>query len=98
VGTFRKATAESRGGFESDTPIADPDSLAGRALLIRHGDGTTHGWTIDHVENNRLGTKIFVREEPGFTLDSNTGDATYYQFPLATSAGPHVFRICRMAR
>ncbi len=98
VGTFRKSTPGSRGGFESDTPIPDPDALAGRAVLIRHGDGTTHGWTIDRVENSRKGTKIFVREEPGFNLDPNTGDATYYQFPLATPPGPHAFRISRIAR
>ena len=100
TGSFRRSSAENqnRGSFESNTPLPDPDSLKGRVLLIRHGDGTSHGWTVDRVANLRKSARIFVREEPGFDIDPGTGEARYYQFPLATAPGPHEFRISRIAR
>ena len=98
TGVTRRPEETSRGWFEVDAPIAEPDSTVGRALLIRHGDGVTHGWTIQRVENQRRSARIFVREEPGFELDPASGAARFYQFPQATYPGPHTFRISRLAR
>lgn len=98
TGSFRRSSAENRGSFETNAPLSDPDSLKGRVLLIRHGDGTSHGWTIDRVANLRKSARIFVREEPGFDIDPTSGEARYYQFPLATAPGPHEFRVARIAR
>lgn len=88
-----------RGWFEAERPIVDADALAGRALLIRHGDGTARGWTLDHVENASDGTsRLFVLEEPGFQIDPETGEAVYYQYPGRRVPGPHEFTISRIAR
>ena len=98
-GVVRQASGESRGWFESDTPMPDAPALAGRALLIRHGDGTVRGWTLVQVKNVARGARLFVREEPGFALEKGRdGEARYYQFPRTSKPGPHHFRIARIAR
>ncbi len=98
IGVTRKPDDASRGWFEVDEPIAEPDSAVGRTLLIRHGDGATHGWTIQRVENQRRSARIFVREEPGFELDRASGAARFYQFPHMSYSGPHTFRVSRLTR
>ena len=100
-GVTRRASAEGRGGFEAEGTIADPESLAGRTLLIRHGDGSVRGWTLARVDapaREKALARLLVREEPGFRLDPATGAAHYYQFPRGTAPGPHTFRIDRIAR
>jgi hypothetical protein len=100
VAVTRGGTAAGRGSFVTDTPVADPDLLVGRTLLIRHGDGTTRGWTLTRVENTPDGAaaRLHVHEEPGFTIAGDTGAARYYQFPRDSAAGPHRFTISRIAR
>ena len=78
----RFPTAEGRGWFETDAEVPDDPALVGRTLLIRHGDGTTHGWTLRRVErvpNRRV--RLYVREEPGFLIEGADRSARYYQFP-----------------
>ena len=66
---------------------------------IRHGDGTTRGWTLVRVENTPDGrARLLVREEPGFQIDPESRDAVYYQFPGTRIPGPHRFRVARIAR
>ena len=97
VAASRQRGSGSRGWFVSDTPLPDVETLAGRALLVRHGDGTTHGWTIERVENRGESARVYVREETGFDLDAS-GTAKFYQFPRTSSPGPHDFRVSRVAR
>jgi hypothetical protein len=94
----RVESPQSRGWFETDAPLTDPDALAGRTLVVRHGDGTSRAWTVARVENTLDFARLFVREEPGFALMPATGVAHYYQFPQTTAPGPHLFRIGRVAR
>ena len=99
LGAARFASAASRGWFEIDATLAEPAKLVGRTLLIRHGDGTTHGWTIQQVEpRGDDQTRLHVREEPGFTLEGKDAVARYYQFPNTAGPGPHTFTIARIAR
>jgi hypothetical protein len=99
VASGRGETTGARGWFESEFVVPEVESLAGRALLVRHGDGTCHGWTIQHAENLPAGgTRFYVREEPGFIIDLKSKEAHYYQFPRINVRGPHTFRICKIAR
>jgi hypothetical protein len=98
IGAVRQNSGESGGWFESDSPLPDPDALTGRVMLVRHGDGSTRGWTLQRVENHPAGARLHVREEPGFEIDTATGYARYYQFPQARFAGPHSFRVSRITR
>jgi hypothetical protein len=99
VGVVRQASQSSRGWFEANTSLADPEALAGRVLSIAHGDGTTRAWTLVRVENTATGARLHVREEPGFVLDrAHSGEARYYQFPRTVCPGPHRFSVARMSR
>lgn len=87
------------GWFEGDISLPEPENLVGRTLLIHHGDGTVRGWTLHHVENLPDGhSRLFVRESPGFRLDSKSNQANYYQFPGDSHPGPHEFAVCILAR
>ena len=82
----------AHGAFVTEEPVPEPEALAGRHLIIRHGDGASRGWTIERVEPSyQGGSRVFVHEEPGFQVDSETGDAQYYQFPRTRHPGPHQF-------
>jgi hypothetical protein len=95
----RQTSPDSRGWFEAESPVSDLHTLAGRVLLIRHGDGTTRGWTIARAEATADGRARFhVREEPGFLIDPTTRVSHYYQFPRNSAAGPHRFRVAKLAR
>ena len=99
LGATRFTSGDSRGWFETDAEIPARANLVGRTLIIRHGDGTTHGWTLQRVEplaDKR--TRLHVREEPGFAITGKDRVAHYYQFPATTSPGPHTFRIATIAR
>lgn len=91
--------AAARGWFETVEPLEAPESLAGRTLIVGHGDGTRRGWTI-HAARNRPsgGALIEVREVPGFRLDPATDEAVRYMFPRGRAPGPHVFKVDRIAR
>jgi hypothetical protein len=98
VGAVREASSEGRGWFETPVSPPDPEQLAGRVMLVQHGDGTTHGWTVSRVETVPSGARIHVREEPGFIVDPKTLLARFYQFPQSVVPGPHEYRIGRMTR
>jgi hypothetical protein len=100
VAVNRGETGAGRGWFLTDRPVPDADQLVGRTLLIRHGDGTTHGWTLTRVENSPdgRGARLHTHEEPGFLIDPESGDARYYQFPRGVAPGPHAFHVSRIAR
>ena len=93
--TSPATTTPSLGWFEVDATLPEALRVAGRTLHIRHGDGTTHGWTLMRVEPlGKRRSRLHVREEPGFTLEGSSRDPTarYYQFPGTTSPGPHPVR------
>jgi hypothetical protein len=99
IASGRDIRLGARGWFESEFVVPEVETLPGRALLVRHGDGTCHGWTIQHAENLPAGgTRFYVREEPGFIIDLKSKEARYYHFPRINVGGPHVFRVCKIAR
>src|SRR5207248_2563409 len=83
VAVTRGVSAAGRGWFLTAETVPDPDALVGRTVLIRHGDGTTRGWSLTRVENlpEGNGARLHVHEEPGFRIDPESGIARYYQFP-----------------
>ena len=101
VGSGRSDRRDALGYFLTEKPLSDASTLVGRILLIRHGDGTTRGWTIAAVgptSSEHGGSKITVRERNGFSINSATGVATYDQFPGLSAPGPHEFGISKMVR
>jgi hypothetical protein len=97
AGTIGSALAG--GIFVASGSAPDPAALAGRALIVRHGDGTARAWTIARVENLPGPSVWFhVREQTGFHIDPQTGEAQYDQFPGTRHPGPHAFTVSRLAR
>jgi hypothetical protein len=97
-GSVRLRTERGRGWFLTADPLPADPAVAGRTLIVQHGDGTCHSWTLDSIESSPEGTRLHVREEPGFNLDPRSHEAHYYQFPRTTSPGPHRFRLSQIAR
>ncbi|MGC8638881.1 MAG: hypothetical protein ACP5XB_03255, partial [Isosphaeraceae bacterium] len=98
TGSVRRTTERGAGWFITPDHLADAPSIAGRTLVVEHGDGTCRSWTLDSLESTPAGTRLHVREEPGFLIDPRDGAARYYQFPLVNAPGPHRFRLGLIAR
>ena len=94
TGSVRRTTDRGLGWFITPEHLACP-AIAGRSLVVEHGDGTCRSWTLDSVESLPDGTRLHVREEPGFLIDPRNGVAQYYQFPQVKAPGPHRFRVSR---
>jgi hypothetical protein len=87
------------GVFRVSDAIPKPASVVGRVLLIRHGDGSSRGWTIVAAENlAEGGSRLHVREESGMHIDPESGSARYERFPGTLVPGPHRFGVSRIAR
>jgi hypothetical protein len=98
TGAIRQASQRGLGWFLT-TATVDPDpALGGSALVVEHGDGTRRAWTLACAEPIPGGTRLYVREVPGFTIDPGNGSARYDQYPEVTAPGPHRFRVSRISR
>lgn len=93
----REPVERSRGWFLTPDKLPDGLSVAGRTLFVQHGDGSTRSWTLETAEETPQGTRLRVREEPGFRVAPD-GAAEYYQFPMTSAPGPHRFRVALSAR
>jgi len=98
VTSGEQTSSRGLGWFETLAPLDAAEPLDGRIVHITHGDGATHSWTLRAIETDKSKTKLYVQAEPGFRINSTTGDAEYYQFPRRIAPGPHRFRISRMIR
>ena len=99
VAVGRTVGPETRGWFEVEGLVEQFAGVEGRTLLIGHGDGSVHGWTIQAIEpSGRKRLKLHVREEPGFSIDPRSSEARYYQFPRLVSPGPHQYSVSRVDR
>jgi hypothetical protein len=99
VAAGRGISGQARGWFDVTPAAPDDPGLSGRTLRIRHGTGAIRGWTIDRVEALPMGrSRIYVREEPGFRIDPQTGRSQAYQYPRESAPGPHSFVIDRISR
>jgi hypothetical protein len=94
--SVRAPEDSTRGWFETNSPIGNPEALAGRVMTVRHGDGVARAWTLTQVENRPEGARLHVREDPGFVLNAPEEAARYIRFPADTHPGPHSFRIGRI--
>jgi len=96
--SVRKSTERGPGWFLTPDRLADDPAVAGRTLIVQHGDGSSRSWTLDSLESAPEGTRLHVREEPGFTIDPHDRSARYYQFPQVTVPGPHRFHLAQIVR
>jgi hypothetical protein len=79
--------------FETASPIPDSPSLKGSVMIVRHGDGSTHGFTVKEIVPVGKQTWIFPSDDPGFTYDSERGLMQLTHFPHRSISGPNSFII-----
>jgi hypothetical protein len=97
-GVARQTSERGAGWFLTPERLPDDPAVAGRTLILQHGDGTSRCWTLDSIESTAGGTRLHVREEPGFMFDALDRTARYYQFPQVTAPGPHRFHVAQVSR
>ncbi len=96
--SVRQTTEHGLGWFLTPERLPADLAVAGRTLVVQHGDGSSRSWTLDSLESGPQGTRLHVREEPGFLIDSQDHLARYYQFPHVHVPGPHRFYLALIAR
>jgi hypothetical protein len=96
--SVRRPGGRALGWFETPERLPEDPAVAGRTLIIQHGDGTCRAWTLEAIKATSAGSRLHVREEPGFEIDAQTHEARYYQFPKVVAPGPHRFRLTDLAR
>lgn len=75
-----------------DADWTDPAPPPGSVVIVDHGDGFTHGYTVKSVAAAGGGSIIGVEQDPGFQYDPVTGTATFVTFPQHTHAAPQTVR------
>ncbi len=98
IGEYREAKlvgverGEDGGALLIDADWTQVGPTAGTVLVLHHGDGRTHGYTVASVEKAGEGSRIITLQDPGFEYDADTQTAQYEFFPHHTHTGEHVVR------
>jgi hypothetical protein len=78
---------------ETPAQVADDPALKDAVMVVRRGDGTTHGQRIKGIVPVGDRTWIFLAEDPGFTYDPATSATRITHFPQNTITGQNSFVI-----
>jgi len=98
IGQYRNAKlvgverGEDGGALLIDADWTQVGPTAGTVLVLHHGDGRTHGYTVASVEKAGEGSRIITLQDPGFEYDADTQTAQYEFFPHHAHTGEHVVR------
>ena len=85
-GVARMRGGDSRGYFDVAETIPADVSRLGRAVIVHHPDGTLHGYSVVRIEKTDGGSRLFVREDPGFKITAD-GSTKFLCHPLRTIKG-----------
>ncbi|MGI5819521.1 MAG: heparinase II/III domain-containing protein [Armatimonadota bacterium] len=95
AGEISGATRIAEGGehdalfIAGDLPASD--DLRGSWLIVTHGNGFTHGYEIDRIEQIDGRSAIILTDDHGLRIDGETTEEMY--FPRRTIEGPNTFTI-----
>jgi hypothetical protein len=87
----RLLRAEQRGDggyFVLEPAAADLIPTTGAILLLEHGDGATHGYTIENARQASDTLEVWTREPPGFQLSNQNAGVHFVSFPHTSHPGP----------
>jgi len=87
----RKADGAEHDAFVTDADLPTGEILHGVWIIVRHGNGYTHGYEIDRVEKTGGKTAVILTMDHGLTIDGATTQEIY--FPQRTIQGVNSFRI-----
>ena len=78
--------------FEVAAELPEGDALDGVWLRVIHGDGSAHSYCIERVEATEGGSRILIRDDPGFEL-TDAGMRMLF-FPNYEIPGGESLEIC----
>jgi len=94
-GQIDSATRKTAGGGENalitSAELPEGDRLAGRWMIVTHGNGHTHGYQIDRVRRDSGKSIIVLTDDHGLEIAGQ--QTTEYYFPQRTITGPNRFVI-----
>ena len=91
TGVRRQEAGDDSNAFVTDVQLPADAVLAGRILIITHGDTTAHGYTIQRIERVGETTLIHVFDEPGLEIAEDETKMIY--FPHRVIKGDNTFYI-----
>lgn len=88
---LRQEEGAPANAFVTSVPLPVGDALAGRWMIVTHGNGHTHGYEIAHVERREGKSVIVLRDDHGLKIDGEQTEEVY--FPGRKITGPNRFLI-----
>jgi hypothetical protein len=85
---LRAEEREGGGHFVLEPATADLVPTAGATLLLEHGDGATHGYTIQRAAQTGDSLEVWTQEPPGFRISERGAEVHFKSFPGSTHPGP----------
>lgn len=79
------------GALLIDAGLCAESQVAGRTMVVTHGDGSTHGYRIASIEPHRDHTLVRVDGQLGFVIEGDT--TRFTSFPLREVKGANTVRI-----
>ena len=90
-GTIRVETGGTSNAFITATLLPTGTDLRNFWIIVTHGDGTTQGYGIDHVERKDGKTRIHIVDDHGLKIEGNTTEECF--FPRRKIKGKNRFCI-----
>jgi hypothetical protein len=94
-GAITSVTRKSDGGTEdaliTQAELPEGGALAGRWMIVTHGNGHTHAYRIAHVQRRDGKSIVVCREDHGLRIQADQTEECY--FPRRKIAGPNRFVI-----
>jgi hypothetical protein len=88
---LRTAAGDNANAFLTGAALPAGDELAGRWMIVTHGDGHTHGYLIQGVQRDAARTKILLAGDPGLRISGQETEECF--FPRRKFHGPNDFVI-----
>jgi hypothetical protein len=77
--------------FVTDAQLPEGDLLHGVWMIVRHGNGHTHGYEIDRVEQRDSKRLVILSSDHGLRIEGDSTEEVY--FPLRKMEGVNSFVI-----
>jgi hypothetical protein len=85
---LRAEERDGSGHFTFDFAKTASVPRAGATLLMEHGDGVTHGYTIVRAKRAGDRLEVWTQEPPGFRASAQNAEVRFDSFPGTTHPGP----------
>ncbi len=73
------------------------ETLAGRTIIVTHGDGSTNGYTIRRIESEGDSSRVFLTDDPGFEYEPTSRKSWFWFFPIRAVEGVATYHLANSA-